>query len=164
MATRMRRLFARFMYEAPEALRRQEVRPVPASLGAQQDHAGHGQRCRRSVGLPRVFGSNRAKDMIDTEQRRLVRRRRNLAAFRHALKFFEPISALGHTVGFYATLDAVRRVASTLIQCYVKDVEVAWQIVYYVRNLPDGSVRLQAAVDQALSQWELDCEAKAVKA
>src|SRR3990167_1525301 len=63
MATRKRRPFARFTYEAPEALWRQEVRLVPASLGAQQDHAGHGQRRVGTLGLPRLRSEGGEGDM-----------------------------------------------------------------------------------------------------
>ena len=104
-------------------------------------------------------------ELIEKRQRRLIRQRRELADFRHALRYLkDPVEALKWTVGLFATWHAVRRVASTLIAWPVQDVPTAWAIVYYVRGLPDGNKRLKEAVVEVVARWESECEAKAAKA
>ncbi len=93
-------------------------------------------------------------ETVEKRDRRLVRERRKIADFRHALQFFTPYEALRHMRGMYATWDAVRRVAGALLGTPVKDVFLAWQIVKYVGDLPDGKKRLKAATDEALAWWE----------
>ncbi|MDZ4250927.1 MAG: hypothetical protein U0990_12700 [Candidatus Nanopelagicales bacterium] len=92
---------------------------------------------------------------VDRRERRRARQRRELAAFRHALRFFEPVEALRNTFGFQATWNAVRRVAAALIGTEVKDVFVAWQIVYFARDISGGKRRLKAATNCAVEQWAL---------
>ena len=80
-------------------------------------------------------------ETAEQRARHLVRERNKLAAFRHALQFYEPYEALQHTRGVGATWDAVRRLAGALMKAEVKDVALAWQIVRYVKKLPDGDTR-----------------------
>ena len=96
-------------------------------------------------------------ETVEKRQRRIVRERRKLAAFRHALRFFSPVEALKNTYGLSATWDSVRRVASALLSYPVKDIGLAWQIVYYIRHLPDGAERLEAATNEVLAQWKSEC-------
>lgn len=85
--------------------------------------------------------------------------RREIAAFRHALGFFEVKEALHQTRGFRATWHAVRRVATALLGWpAIRDVPTAWGVVYYVSDLPDGKERLKAAAEAALSEWEREAE------
>lgn len=93
-------------------------------------------------------------ESAEKRDHRLARERRHLAAYQHALRFFEPYEALRQTFGMYATWDAVRRVASEVMNYPVKDVGLAWQIARFVRDLPDGKKRLRTAADDAVRQWE----------
>lgn len=92
-------------------------------------------------------------ESVEKRERRLKRERNKLAAFRHALRFFEPAAALRNIRGLTATWDAVRRVSSCLLGVEVRDVFVAWAIVSYVKALPDGQKRLRHATDLALQFW-----------
>ena len=95
---------------------------------------------------------------VTKRERRMARERRNLRAFKHTLGYLhDPIEALSHTVGVTATWDAVRRIAAVLIHHEVRDIMLAWQIVFYVKNLPDGTERLKNATDAALAEWEREC-------
>ena len=93
-------------------------------------------------------------ESVERRERRLGRQRRHLAAFQHALEFFPPIDALRYIRGSLATWDSVRWVASMLITYPVRDVTVAWAIVYFVKSLPDGEERIRKATDEAVAEWE----------
>lgn len=95
-------------------------------------------------------------ESVEKRDRRTARMRRELAAYRRSLGFFEPCEALSQMYGLQATWSAVRRLATELIGWPVSDVMLAWQIVYFVRDLPDGKKRLKAATEAALTRWEAD--------
>ena len=77
-------------------------------------------------------------ESVERRARRQAKTRREIADFRHALRFFAPYQALRWIRGMYATWHAVRRVAEELIQADCPDVMTAWGICRFVDNLPDG--------------------------
>jgi predicted component of type VI protein secretion system len=97
-------------------------------------------------------------ETIEKRERRLKLERNKFRRTQHALRYMEPPTAFSHILGFTSTWDAVRRVAEALIRCPVKDVMVAWQIIYYVHNLADGKERLRVATDEAMALWEREVE------
>lgn len=95
-------------------------------------------------------------ELAEKKARRVERSQRHLARFKHALTYMDTTVALNHILGFQATWESVRRVAAEVIAWPVQDVTVAWQIVYFVKALPDGHIRLKAAFDGAIARWEAE--------
>ena len=61
-------------------------------------------------------------------------------------------------ISIHGTWHAARRVAGALICADVRDVSVAWAVLYYVHRLPDGAARLKEAVIQAERGWAMEVE------
>jgi hypothetical protein len=97
-------------------------------------------------------------ESIEKRARRIKRMKNDLSRYQHALRFFGSYEALSHIRGLTATWDAVRRVATALVQWYVADVATAWAIARYVNNLPDGPARLKVATEEAVAGWQREID------
>lgn len=91
-----------------------------------------------------------------TAQRRAVRSELNLRRFEHAVECIGPtIDALHWTFGIQATWEAVRRVASEVINAEVTDVSLAWAIVRHEAEV-GGEEALRTSIALALVRWRAE--------
>lgn len=99
-------------------------------------------------------------ETVEKRQRRMKRMQRELDLVSHkwSLGIVDPAEALHWVASFPAVWNGVRRLAGCAIGWHVTDVMLAWQIVGFIKKLPDGKERLKAAANDAVAQWQREID------
>lgn len=101
-------------------------------------------------------------ETVEQRQRRIKRMQTELDLVKYKWSFGgDPVDALHWVPNLTATWHGVQRLAGCAVGWYVTDVMLAWQVVGFIKTLPDGKKRLNAAAEEALAQWQREIDALA---